>query len=186
MEHPAEIIFRGMGRSQAMEDRVQARIDKLVRWFPDLLSCRVAIEADHHHHHKGNLYRVRIDVAVPGSELAVGREPPQHQAHADAYVAIRDAFDAITRRLEDRVRRQRGDVKHHQTPSHGVVSALFPDGGVIMTPDERTIAFHAHSVVDHGFERLEVGHEVRFVEVDGDDGPRASTVHVVGKHHVTG
>jgi hypothetical protein len=40
--------------------------------------------------------------------------------------------------------------------------------------------------VDAEFDKLEVGTEVRFVEDQGDEGPRATTVHVVGKHHVVG
>lgn len=186
MEHPVEITFRNMGRSEAMEARVRQRVDKLDRWFEGLLSCRVAIEADHRHHHKGNLYHVRVDVVVPGAELVAGREPHEDHAHEDAYVAIRDAFDAVTRRLEDWARKRRGDVKHHEAPLHGVITALYRDEGVITTADERTIAFHANSVVDDEFDRLEAGAEVRFTEVEGEDGPRASTVHVVGKHHVAG
>jgi len=34
----------------------------------------------------------------------IGREPTQHHAHEDVYVAIRDAFDAAKRQLEDYVR----------------------------------------------------------------------------------
>jgi hypothetical protein len=34
----------------------------------------------------------------------------------DVYVALRDAFDAIKRQLEEYVRIQRGEVKSHQAP----------------------------------------------------------------------
>ncbi|MGH8731193.1 MAG: hypothetical protein ACREVF_05715 [Burkholderiales bacterium] len=37
-----------------------------------------------------------------------------HDAHEDVYVALRDAFNAASRQLEDSIRRMRGDVKHHQ------------------------------------------------------------------------
>ncbi len=68
------------------------------------------------------------------------------------------------------------------------MTALYPDqdSGLIMTPDEREIVFHANSLVDHEFGDLELGTEVRFTEVDDPDGPRASTVHVIGKHHIVG
>lgn len=184
MEHSPEITFRNLGHSDAMEQRVRERIDKLDRWFEGLQTVRVVIEADHRHHHKGNLYHVRVDVIADGTELVAGRQPDAHQAHEDAYVAIRDAFDAITRQLEDWARKRRRDVKHHETPPHGVVTALYTEHGIITTPDERTIPFHANSVVDHGFDQLEVGVEVRFAEVEGEHGARASTVHVIGKHHV--
>jgi ribosome-associated translation inhibitor RaiA len=47
---------------------------------------------------------------VPGAELVAN-----HAQHEDIYVAVRDAFQAITRQLEDHARRLRGDVKTHQT-----------------------------------------------------------------------
>ena len=52
------------------------------------------------HHHKGNLYHVRIDISVPGDEIVVSREPHKDHSHEDAYVTIRDAFDAAKRQLD--------------------------------------------------------------------------------------
>ena len=40
--------------------------------------------------------------------------------------------------------------------------------------------------MDADFDRLEIGAEVRFAEEPGELGPQASTVHVVGKHHIVG
>jgi hypothetical protein len=39
-------------------------------------------------------------------------------------------------------------------------------------------------LVGGDFDHLDVGMEVRFVEEPGELGPQASTVHVIGKHHV--
>lgn len=183
-----ELSFRNMDHSAAVEDRVRAQIEKLGRFHDRIMACRVVVESRHRHHHKGNLYHVRIDLTVPDEELVVSREPGEHHAHEDVYVAIRDAFDAMRRQLQDRVRRQRGKVKHHDTPPHGVVREIAPatDYGIIETPDGREIRFSAASVVDYDFARIEVGDRVRFTEVDSDDGPAASTVHVEGKHHVVG
>jgi cold shock CspA family protein len=41
-------------------------------------------------------------------------------------------------------------------------------------------------VVNASFDQLEPGTEVRFSEEAGDEGPQASTVHVIGKHHIVG
>jgi cold shock CspA family protein len=46
------------------------------------------------------------------------------------------------------------------------------------------IYFHRNSVLDADFDKLKIGTEVRFVEEAGDKGPQASTVKVVGKHHI--
>lgn len=188
MQIPVQVTFRNMDHSPAVETRVREHAARLERYFDQVMSCRVVVEAHHHHHQKGNLYHVRIDLTVPGAELVVSREPALHHAHEDVYVAIRDAFDDMTRRLEDHARRIRQAVKHHETPPHGRIREIMPaaDYGVIETSDGRELRFSRNSVVDFDFDKLEVGDGVRFVETQGDEGPAASTVHVVGKHHITG
>ena len=51
----------------------------------------------------------------------VDRAKPIDHAHEDVYVAIRDAFDAAVRRLEDQARKMRGNVKTHagRPPAEG-------------------------------------------------------------------
>jgi hypothetical protein len=59
---------------------------------------------------------VRIDLRVAGAELVYGRDPGDDGGHEDAYVAIRDAFDAMTRMLDKHGQRRRGFVKSHRDP----------------------------------------------------------------------
>ena len=141
------------------------------------------IESVHRRHHKGNLYHVRIDLRVPGSELVVKRHPAQHAAHEDVYVAIRDAFDDARRELQDYVRKRRGQVKTHEGPPHARVVRLFRDDGYgfLETIEGLELYFHRNSVLEGGFDRIEVGTEVRFAEGQGEKGPQATTVEIVGK-----
>ncbi|KAA6184603.1 HPF/RaiA family ribosome-associated protein [Thiohalocapsa marina] len=188
MKIAPEITFRGMSATDALEADIQEKLEKLDRFFPDIMSARVTVEANHKHHHKGNLYHVRVDLTVPGQELVVSRDPKDHQAHEDAYVAIRDAFAAARRQLENYARKLRGNVKTHSPPSHGRVVELVPamDYGRIETPDGRLVYFHRNSLVDADFDQLEAGAEIRFAEEAGAEGPQASSVHRVGKHHIVG
>lgn len=183
---PLQITFRNMKPSEAAEAYVRERAQKLDKFYGQIVACRVVIEAPHKHHHKGNLYRTRIDITVPEGELVFAREPSADHTHEDVYVAIRDAFDAIRRQLEDYSMCRRGDVKTHQVPCHGRISQLFPDAGYgcIETLDGREIYFHQNSVVNERFDKLNIGAEVRFAEEAGERGPQASTVLVVGKHHI--
>ena len=116
------------------------------------------------------------------------RSGPENQAHEDVYVAVRDAFNAATRRLQDHVRKTTGHVKTHEVPVHGTVVRLFrEDGyGFIETSEGDEIYFHRNSVVDGSFEDLDVGQEVRLVVAYGESehGAQASTVKPVGKHHL--
>jgi cold shock CspA family protein len=84
------------------------------------------------------------------------------------------------------MRRRRGHVKEHASSPHGRVAELYADYGKIETPDGRHVYFHRNSLVGDDFAALEIGSEVRFVEEPGELGPQASTVHLVGKHHVVG
>ncbi len=188
MKLPLEIVFRNLEPSPAIEAKVRERAEKLESFHPAIMSCRVVIEAGHKHHHKGNLYRVRVDVTVPGTELVANREPHQNHAHEDVYVAMRDAFNAMRRQLEEYARRRRGHVKTHEIPPHGHIVELLPeqDFGRIETDDGRLVYFHRNSVLDSDFAQLAVGDEVRFAEEMGERGPQASSVHVEGKHHVVG
>jgi ribosomal subunit interface protein len=117
MEIPLQITFRGIPHSDAVEAKIREKAGKLDRFYSHIMSCRVAVEAEHQHHHQGNQYHIRIDITTPSKELVVSREHHDKQAHEDIYVAIRDAFNAATRQLEDYSRVQRGDVKTHDSQS---------------------------------------------------------------------
>lgn len=186
MQLPLQITFRGFPHSDAVEAAIREKAAKLDEFFPRLMSCRVMVEACHHHHHQGNLYHVRIELGVPNKEIAVSREHHDEQAREDIYVVIRDAFDAAKRQLEDYSRVLRRDTKSHEAPPHGKVIRLVPeeDHGYIESSDGREVYFHRNSVIEAAFDELKVGDEVRFSEEQGENGPRATTVHLIGKHHI--
>ncbi len=108
MKIPLQVTFRDMSPSDAVESRIREKADKLGRFYDRITGCRVVVEMPQRHKHQGKLHSICIDLTVPGTELVAN-----HTQHEDVYVAIRDAFVAITRQLEDYVRRQRGDVKAH-------------------------------------------------------------------------
>jgi ribosome-associated translation inhibitor RaiA len=119
MQLPLQIVCRGFSCSEAIDAKVRARVQKLQEVCINITSCRVVIESPHHHQHKGNAYRVGIDVIVPSGEVVVGHAGGDSHAHEDVYVAIRDAFDAMGRRLKTFTHRRRGDVKNHYTSITG-------------------------------------------------------------------
>lgn len=113
MRLPLQITFRGMPLSAPLETYIRERAGQLEKHSHAILSCRVVIESPHHHHRKGNLYQVSIDIALPGHEIAITRHPQKHGAHQDAHTTIRDAFDAACRRVEAHVERRRSHTKHN-------------------------------------------------------------------------
>jgi cold shock CspA family protein/ribosome-associated translation inhibitor RaiA len=187
MQVPLKIVFEHVGPSDAIEAAVRKEAQRLERFYDRITSARVVIARPQHRHQKGDTYSVRVHLALPGGKhIDITREPAATGRHEDAYVTIRDAFDAAGRQLQDRARRMDGAVKAHETQPHGVIAALVPerDHGFIAAADGREIYFHRNSVVDGKLEDLAIGQEVRFSEAAGDKGPQATSVRPVGKHHL--
>jgi ribosome-associated translation inhibitor RaiA len=109
MKLPLQVIFRDMVPLPSLEGDIRRRAAKLEQFAPELTSCHVAVEASANRHRQGHVYTVRIDVRVPGEEIFTG----EHHADEDIAIAVRGAFDAMGRRLEDYIRRRRGQVKGH-------------------------------------------------------------------------
>jgi len=109
MQRPVQITYRDISPTDAIETQVREKTAKLEEFYPFITGCNVTLEMPHKHKHQGKECNVRIDVRVPGGELVVNRDH-----HEDMYVALRDAFDAAKRQLEEYGRKQRGDVKHHE------------------------------------------------------------------------
>lgn len=178
MENTVQITFRDFERTPAIEAHVEERVRKLETFFDRLIGCHVTLEAPHRHRRHGRTYRVRVDLAVPGGDLVVGRAPDGNPRHEDLYAAIDDAFDDAGRVLQDHVRKQRGDTKTHESALHARVIKLFPTEGYgfLQTPEGDELYFHRNSVLHHAFDRMRIGTEVRYAEDVGERGPHASTV----------
>lgn len=183
MQTPLQITFRNFPRSEALDARIRDKAAKLEEFDPRIMSCHVVIEERDRHHHQGKQFTVRLDIRVPGHEVVVDRDH-----HEDIYVALRDAFNAAGRKLEEVVRTGRRDVKAHAVPQHGKVTGLFPDEdyGLIETADGREFYFSRDNVVEASFDRLEIGSAVQFVEDVASDGRQHATRVSAGKHHPLG
>lgn len=180
MQIPVQITIRDIPSSEALETHIRDKSQKLEQFFDAIVSCRVVVEMPHKHRHQGKMFNVRIDLGVPGNEIVVNREQ-----HEDVYVALRDAFDAARRQLEDYVRRLHRETKAHQAELLGRVARLsLREGfGFIVGADGTERYFHRDNMVSPRFELLKAGDEVVFIEEMGAEGPQAKRVSV-GKHHL--
>lgn len=186
MQVPLRVTFRHMETSPALEARIRARAAELEQFSSRITACHVTVEKLNRRHRQGDVFEVRIELVMPGRKIAIGRDRGLDHAHEDAHVAVRDAFDALRRQLQDHVRESRGEGKLHAVPDHGRIVRLMPDYGFIITAAGDEIYFHRNSIARGNFDRLEVGAEVRFVvqEVESSNGPQASTVTPIGKHYL--
>jgi len=173
-----QIAYRDFDPPLLAEERIRERVEKLERLYPRMIALHIVAEQVQHRHHKGKLYRFRLDAVMPGKEIAVTHGNADKHAHEDFFVAMRDSFNSLERSLKTFTEKQDLDVKVHDVPPHGRVKTIFPDYGFIETPDGLEIYFHANSVADGRFEDLDVGAEVRFsvAEKESDKGPQATFV----------
>ena len=173
MKLPLQITLRDIPPSAALEAAINEKAEKLERFYQYVMACRVTVEIPGKHKHKGNEFKVTVDITVPGSEIVINRDH-----HEDVYVALRDAFDAAKRQLEDYARKQRGEIKAHDEENRGRVARLFAEGnyGFIEGLDGREYYFSADNVVHPTFEQLEPGMSVSFLQAWEGDTPQAKRV----------
>ena len=103
-----QITYHNLKSSPAMDERILELTGKLEAFHPKITRCHVVVDELTRSQRKGNLFDVRIDVHVPGSEIVASR-----QEHEDPYIALTNAFDVLERQLDEDIRRKRGEVKRH-------------------------------------------------------------------------
>ena len=111
---PFQITFRDFESSESVWLAIEDRIEKLERFKSRATNCEVIVSKPHRHNSHGQIYHVEIRLRVPGHNIFINRERERNEAHTDVFITIRDAFDALERRLEDFVRVRRGNVKNHE------------------------------------------------------------------------
>jgi cold shock CspA family protein/ribosome-associated translation inhibitor RaiA len=170
---PLQITSRDVTLGEAEEGLIREAAAKLDQFWGHITSCRVMVAIPRRRGHTGQRYNVRIDIGAPGGDIVVRR-----QLDESLTTAVQAAFQAAQRRVQDRVRRVRGDVKLDRRSPRGTVTKLVPwEGyGFITDGAGREIYFHRNAVLDDGFDRIEEGMDVRFAETMGDKGPQASAV----------
>jgi cold shock CspA family protein len=185
-ELPVQVVFRDMAPAPVVQASAIEYGQRLLRFYPRLMNCRVVTAAPEGKHHRKRFYDVRIHLMLPRGNLEVGRGSQRSERHTNIYAALRDGFAAATRQLEDKSRQLSGRVKHHEPQPQGAVKLVRPEEsyGIIETPYGDEIYFHANSVVGGAFQRLKPGDKVRYALAPEEVGAglRASTVHKTGRH----
>jgi len=173
-----QVTIRDVPFSSALETHIHKRAEKLNRFCDRISSCRVAVGFSQKHKHQGKLYNVRINIAVPGKKFVVTRKFDQ-----DIYVALRDAFDAIARQLEEHSRKQHGRVKTHNDVMHGHVARMIPGEGYgfIEGVDGNEYYFSITNVSYPNFGQLSIGDAVEYIAETLSDGRQAQ--HVIKERH---
>lgn len=104
MDVACQITFVGMDAAEPIRLEIRAWLVRLGPLMTDVKSGHVLIEGVEEHR-KMRTYRVRMDLPMSnGTVVSVTHEHPGNGAHEDVYVAIRNAFRAARRALEEHVK----------------------------------------------------------------------------------
>jgi ribosomal subunit interface protein len=185
MQVAPEVIFKDVDRSPWVESYVAERLEHLEKFSPEITRCHVTVAREQASHKKGNRYSVMVEVRMPRQhDLAVRKQKDIRDMDTQLPAVINEAFGAIEKQLKKTVALRRHEEKTHESQPRGVVEKLFAaEGyGFIRTLEEdRQFYFHRNSVLHDDFARLTVGTEVRFTAEQGEQGPQATSVQVLGK-----
>jgi ribosome-associated translation inhibitor RaiA len=102
MQTTPEIHFHGIEKSEAIEDRVREKVSKLEKHCGRMTRCRVVLEAPHRSPQKPKAYKIKIEISLPRRQpIVVSHEREGSHAHEELPLAIRDAFDAALRKVDE-------------------------------------------------------------------------------------
>jgi putative sigma-54 modulation protein len=97
-----EIHFHGIEKSEAVEERVREKVSKLEKHFGRMTRCRVVLEAPHRNPQKPKVFQVKIEISLPRQQpIVISHEREGAHAHEELPLAIRDAFEAAMRKVDD-------------------------------------------------------------------------------------
>ena len=117
MKLPLQITFRHMAQSPTLKARIELLAERLNEFSAHIMRCHVTVSLPHAHKSRGKLFEVKLEITVPGADITLSRTHHAHHEHADAYLALSNAFRAARRRLQDYERKRRLDVKSHSLPA---------------------------------------------------------------------
>ena len=131
MTTPLTVTFPRTKASPWLEAEIEKRFERLKVLFADIVSCRVVVDIPHRHHQRGNRFSIRIELGVPGEDLAITRDSNLHgvakdldeaaltkrfdveATRRDVRVVLTDAFDAAKTRLKHYAQVRRREVERH-------------------------------------------------------------------------
>ena len=186
MQVPLEVSYKNVTKTEFIENTLNQQVEKLQRFAPDIISCRVALNKSSKPHSPGDRFSLRVEVSLPGKKRLTTSSDPVFVREEDpneVRTIIRNTFGAMEKRLKKTESKKRRDVKTHSEP-RAFVTKIFPEQGygfLKRTDSDEEIYFHHNSVFHHDFDRLRVGTEVRYDQEMGDEGLQATSVQIVDK-----
>ena len=103
MQIPLQINVRGITQTPELDAQIRERAKRLEHFHGRITRCQVVVEAASARQRQGREVAIRVELHIPGRVPIVA----SRKHDEDIRVALRDAFDAVTRQLEDDIRERR-------------------------------------------------------------------------------
>jgi ribosome-associated translation inhibitor RaiA len=111
-----------------VEARIRERFVKIEEHFDRVTHGRVVVNSPARRAPLPKFFHVKIEIGVPGHPpILVKHEPEAERAHTDPMLAVRDAFNAAMRRVDDLVARMDKPAKRERTRRRPVRRAADKD-----------------------------------------------------------
>lgn len=105
MKPNAEVVYREIESSPALNTIIYKKINKLHRYSDAIIHSRVVLDTPHKHKHKGKMFRASIELGLKGAPISVTQDDPS------VHIAVREAFSALERKLK-KENAKRKDTQH--------------------------------------------------------------------------
>ncbi|TQV73427.1 ribosome-associated translation inhibitor RaiA [Exilibacterium tricleocarpae] len=110
MQPAADVVYRDLDASQALNDIISKKLEKLSRFSHHIQRSRVVLDSPHKHKHKGKRYRASIELDLKGAPVTVSQDD------TSIHIAVREAFNAAERKLKEMAARRRS-ARHQPEPA---------------------------------------------------------------------
>jgi ribosome-associated translation inhibitor RaiA len=112
MHTPLRITFQNTPSSDAIRQLIEEQADHLEQFFGRMTACHVVFKLPDGNHRTGGPYEVTVHIKMPGgTTVDIDRTPGLDERFADPQFAVTDAFRRARRRLQDRAKVMRQEVK---------------------------------------------------------------------------
>ncbi len=112
MHTPLRITFQNTPSSGAIRQLIEEQVEHLEQFFGRMTACHIVFKIPDGNHRSSGLYEVTVHIKMPGgTTVDIDRTPGLDERFADPQFAVTDAFRRARRRLQDRAKVMRREVK---------------------------------------------------------------------------
>ena len=112
MHTPLRITFQNPPSSAAIRRLIEEQVEHLEQFFGRMTACHIVFKIPDGNHRSSGLYEVTVHIKMPGgTTVDIDRTPGLDERFADPQFAVTDAFRRARRRLQDRAKVMRHEVK---------------------------------------------------------------------------